>query len=79
MSCPHCKKADFNGAHCRFCGCTAMVNPASGNTIYMIRGRVVAAPDDLARQTARREARDGKVVADGLGADPLDLRDQKEE
>lgn len=74
MSCPHCKKEDFNGKHCRFCGCTAAKNPQSGAIIYMIRGRVVAAPDDLRAQMAKHNARYSIK-----GPDPLDPKELEEE
>lgn len=58
MKCPHCEKPDFV-EHCGFCGCTKKINPVSGNTIYMIRGRVVAAPDDLREQQEKHDRRYG--------------------
>lgn len=71
MSCPHCKKTNFDGKHCGFCGCRAYKNPESGHTFFMIRGRVVAAPDDYREQLAEHDARYGIA-----GPDPLDLREQ---
>lgn len=67
MNCPHCSKHGFDGKHCRYCGCRAVENPTSGNTVYMIRGRVVAAPDDLRAQLAKVDARYGIS-----GPDPID-------
>lgn len=69
MKCPHCEKPDFD-AHCRFCGCMAKVNPVSGNTIYMIRGRVVKAPDDMKAQQALHDERH-EIKAD---PDPIDAK-----
>ena len=67
MNCPHCNKPSFDGKHCRFCGCRAVENPVSGNIVYMIRGRVVAAPADLQEQLAKMHARYGIS-----GPDPID-------
>jgi hypothetical protein len=74
MNCPHCKNSEFNGKHCRFCGCKAEINEKSGNILYMIRGRIVAAPDDLREQHAKY---DGRFSI--KGPDPMDLRDQRAE
>ncbi len=71
MNCIHCKKPGFDGDHCGFCGCRAVKNPESGATIYMIRGRVVAAPDDLREQMAKHNARYGIK-----GPDPIDKQGQ---
>jgi len=61
--CPHCRKPGFLARnHCRFCDCKAELNPVSGNVVYMIRGRVVAAPADLRAQWAKK---DGKYLIDG--------------
>lgn len=70
VNCPHCHKAAFDGKHCGFCGCRAHENPESGNTIYMIRGRVVAAPEDLRTQLAAMNARYGII-----GPDPMDPKE----
>lgn len=68
--CPHCQKAGFLSGHCRFCGCRASVNPVSGNVVFMIRGRVVAAPADLRAQWAKK---DGTYLIDG--PDPMDPKE----
>jgi len=53
-ACPHCQKPGFE-VHCRFCDCTAVINPTSGRVLYMIRGQVVAAPGDLRAQWAAKD------------------------
>ena len=67
--CPHCRKPGFmqppEVGHCRFCGCRATINPSSGNVVFMIRGRVILAPDDLRAQWAKK---DGMYSI--LGPDP---------
>lgn len=68
MSCPYCKSPKFDGVHCGLCDCRAEINSETGNTIYLVRGRVVAAPDDLRAQWAKR---DGKYSIGG--PDPLDF------
>jgi len=40
--CPKCEKP-VAGHMCRFCGATKAINDASGNVIWMLNGRVVAA------------------------------------
>lgn len=48
MICPHCNKPMDSGADkCRFCGATRRVNEESGNDIWTIRGKIVAAPADV--------------------------------
>jgi hypothetical protein len=69
MKCPKCRNVEFNGKHCRFCGCRAEINEQSGNVIYMVRGRVVAAPDDLREQYAKHDARYGIKGPDPINFD----------
>ena len=71
MNCPKCKDASFNGKHCGLCGCRAFINEESGRIFYMVRGRVVAAPDDLREQMAKHDARYGIK-----GPDPMDPTDE---
>lgn len=40
--CPKCLKA-VEGHRCRLCGATKAINDVSGNVIWMLNGRVVAA------------------------------------
>lgn len=68
MSCPYCRDPGFDGEHCGLCDCRAQVNSETGNTIYVVRGRIVAAPDDLRQQLARRDAKYGI-----RGSDPVDF------
>ena len=72
--CPHCRKVGFmqepEVGHCRFCGCRATINPISGNVVFMIRGRIIAAPDDLREQWAKK---DGKYAI--KGPDPMDPKE----
>ena len=49
-ACPNCGKGtevDDGTLVCHACGARALPNPESGNRIWMIRGRVIAADDDL--------------------------------
>jgi hypothetical protein len=45
--CPNCGKLLEDLNRCRFCGAEKRNNPESGNSIWMIRGRVIAAPEDM--------------------------------
>lgn len=74
MTCPYCKAPNFDNVHCGHCDCRAAVNSETGNTIYLVRGRIVAAPDDLLAQMAKR---DGKYRI--RGPDPLDLRKEHDD
>ncbi len=69
MNCPKCDKPDFDDKHCGFCGCRMEINEESGNKIYMVRGRIVAAPEDVRQQKIKRG-----LLPD---PDPMDLREDQ--
>ncbi len=73
MNCPKCRNTEFNGKHCRFCGCRAEINEETGNVIYLVRGRVVAAPEDLREQFRKHNARYGIK-----GPDPINFGEDDE-
>lgn len=56
--CPKCVKP-VAGHICRFCGSTKAINDASGNVIWMLNGRVVAAFQDEKAAYVQMAARSG--------------------